>query len=120
MTRELLTKSAVITAIDEAVLGAFEIAPKKTAKVAYEERLVFVIIALAKATYEKTDGGTFTIVEALTKDGYVVTFSEAYGKTLTDLMDKTISCELYTTKYGSNAVRPTIKRDFVNTKLLME
>lgn len=120
MTRELLTKSAVITANDEAVLGAFEMAPKKTSKVAYEERLVFTIIALAKATYEKTDGGTFTIVEALTKDGYIVTFSEAYEKTLVDLMDIVISCELYTTRFGGSAVKPAIKRDPVNTKLLME
>lgn len=120
MTRELLSKSSIITASEDLVMGAFELAPKKTSKVAYEERLVFTIIAIAKATYEKTDGGTFSILETLTKDGYVVTFSESYIKTLTDLMDKTITCELYTTKYGSNAVRPTIKRDFVNTKLLME
>lgn len=120
MTRELFAKSQIITASEDLVMNAFEQAPKVTSKVAYEEHRIFTIIALAKATYEKTDGGTFTIVEALTKDGYIVTFSEAYGKTLVDLMDKVISCELYTTRFGGSAVKPAIKRDPVNTKLLME
>lgn len=120
MKRELFAKSPVITVSDDVVLNAFEQAPKVTSKVAYEERRIFTIIALAKATYEKTDGGTFTIVEALTKDGYIVTFSESYGKTLVDLMDKVISCELYTTRFGSTAVKPAIKRNPVNTKFLME